>query len=210
MRRAKALNNTSAKGAPPDAGALAAVDWSTLPAPVDDGACDHLAGRAMPEITLSTTSGDAIRLDALAARTVIFIYPMTGTPGVALPDGWDGIPGARGCTPQACSFRDLTADLSAVGAHTVFGLSTQSEDEQAEAARRLHLPFPLISDPSLALGRALNLPTFEAGGRRLYRRVTLLIEAGRIAHRWYPVFPPDRNAGDVVAHLRAHVQPASA
>ena len=174
-----------------------------LPAPEDDGAARHLPGLAMPPVTLSSTAGTTVRLDELGAgRTVLYLYPMTGRPGEALPDGWDAIPGARGCTPEACAFRDHHADLLAAGADAVFGLSSQSTDEQAEAATRLHLPFPLLSDPGLQLAGQLRLPTFEAGATTRYRRLTLIIAAGTIEHVFYPIFPPDGHAGEVLRWLR--------
>lgn len=184
--------------------ALHDVDWSTLPVPEDDGAARHLPGRALPDLELAATSGAAINLARLAGRTVVFAYPMTGTPGRALPDGWDAIPGARGCTPHACAFRDLHQDLSRAGAAFVFGLSTQTESEQREAADRLHLPFALLSDASLSLTRDLDLPAMEVGGKTMIKRLALIVRDGAIEHVFYPVFPPDRNAGDVLAWLKAH------
>ena len=182
-----------------------------MPVPEDDGAADHLPGIDLPPIELPSTVGGTVALDRLGsgrARTVLYVYPMTGQPGVALPDGWDSIPGARGCTPEACAFRDHHADLAAAGAD-VYGLSTQSTADQAEAAERLHLPFPLLSDEDVLLAEPpLLLPTFEAGGRRRYRRLTLIVAAGRIEHAFYPVFPPDSHAADVLAWLRAHPVPA--
>jgi peroxiredoxin len=174
-----------------------------LPAPVDDGAADHLPGLALPPVALAATTGATVALDALGAgRTILYVYPMTGRPGEALPDGWDQIPGARGCTPEACAFRDHHADLLAAGADAVYGLSSQSTDEQAEAVARLHLPFPLLSDPSLQLADRLGLPTFPAGGRPRYARLTLLVAGGRIEHVFYPIFPPDAHAADVLGWLR--------
>jgi len=177
------------------------VDWSTLPAPQDDGAAEHLTGTALPDIALAATSGTQISPAQLNGLQVLYIYPMTGRPDVALPEGWDMIPGARGCTPQSCAFRDHFAELRALGVNHLFGLSTQTPDEQAEAAERLHLPFPLLSDEALAFSDALGLPRFEAGGLTRLKRVTLIVEQGRIVHMFYPVFPPDRNAGDVIAWL---------
>lgn len=174
-----------------------------LPAPVDDGAADHLPGATLPDVTLAATDGQPVALAALRGRHVLYIYPMTGRPGVALPDGWDAIPGARGCTPQSCAFRDHAAALKALNT-LVFGLSTQSSAYQREACDRLHLPFELLSDEALQLKRALRLPTFTAGGMELYKRLTLIVEDARIAKVFYPVFPPDRNAGDVVAWLQNH------
>ena len=177
-----------------------------LPAPEDDGAARHLPGLAMPPVALASTTGATVRLDQLGAgRTVLYLYPMTGRPGEALPDGWDMIPGARGCTPEACAFRDHHADLRAAGADAVYGLSNQSTAEQVEAATRLHLPFPLLSDTALQLADQLQLPTFEAGGKTRYRRLTLIITAGTIEHVFYPIFPPDTHAGEVLRWLRDRV-----
>jgi peroxiredoxin len=178
---------------------------SDLPAPEDDGAADHLPGLAMPAITLQGTAGRRVALDALGpGRTVLYIYPLSGRPGVDLPDGWDAIPGARGCTPEACGFRDHHAELRAAGAAAVFGLSSQSTDYQAELAQRLDLPFEILSDPGLEVGDALRLPTFTADDRRLYKRLTLVVTDGRIEHAFYPIFPPDQHAGEVLAWLRDH------
>ncbi len=175
-----------------------------LPAPLDDGACAHLVGLPMPPIVLEATSGGPVDLAALpAGRTVLFAYPMTGRPGVALPPGWDEIPGARGCTPQNCAFRDAHAAFAACGA-SVYGLSTQDGAYQREMAERLHLPYPVLSDAGFALTEALGLPTFEADGVRLLRRATLIVHDGTIEHVFYPVFPPDRSADAVLEWLRAH------
>jgi len=179
------------------------VDWSALPRPVDDGAASHLSGVALPDIALPATTGPDVPLARLAGRTVLYAYPMTGKPGVALPGGWDGIPGARGCTPQACAFRDHYAELRGAGAEHVFGISTQDTAYQREAAERLHLPFPLLSDAALRLTTALRLPVMLVDGAMLLKRMALIIEDGIIAHVFYPVFPPDRNAADVLQWLRA-------
>jgi peroxiredoxin len=174
-----------------------------LPAPADDGAAAHLPGLAMPTITLAATDGSAVALDRFGSgRTVLYLYPMTGQPGVALPDGWDEIPGARGCTPESCGFRDHHAELREAGAEAVYGLSSQSSDYQREAAQRLELPFALLSDPHLAVAEALGLPTFVVDGERLYRRLTLVITGGVIEHAFYPVFPPNAHAGEVLTWLR--------
>ncbi len=176
-----------------------------LPVPEDDGAARHLPGLAMPPVALTSTAGTTVRLDELGTgtgTTVLYLYPMTGRPGEALPDGWDTIPGARGCTPEACAFRDHHADLLAAGADAVYGLSSQSTEHQVEAATRLHLPFPLLSDPDLQLAGRLRLPTFEAGGTVRYQRLTLIITAGTIEHAFYPIFPPDGHAGEVLRWLR--------
>src|SRR6267142_6609240 len=182
---------------------LLEVDWSKIPAPVDDGAAVHLVGMTLPPVTLLATDDSSVTLSALAGRTVVFAYPRTGEPGkIGLVDDWDMIPGARGCTPQTCSFRDLFAELKAAGASHVFGLSTQSDAYQAEMAARLHLPFPVLSDEKLTLTRALDLPTMQVAGLTLIRRLALILDDARITHVFYPVFPPDRNAGDVLAWLK--------
>lgn len=184
---------------------LLAVDWSKIPAPQDDGAARHLIGAALPPVNLLATNGAMVTLAELSGRTVVFGYPRTGEPGkIALVDDWDMIPGARGCTPQTCAFRDLFADLKAAGAQHVFGLSTQSNAYQSEMAGRLHLPFPVLSDEALELTHALNLPTMEVAGLVMIKRLALIIDDGRITHVFYPVFPPDRNAGDVLAWLKAN------
>jgi peroxiredoxin len=185
---------------------LLAIDWSRLPPPVDDGGALHLAGTAVPDIPLLATDGSEVSLARLGGRTVIYAYPLTGGPGTALPDGWDEIPGARGCTPQSCAFRDQHQELSAAGATHVFGLSTQDSAYQREAAERLHLPFRLLSDAALRLTTALKLPAMLVDGATLLKRMALIIDDGVIKHVFYPVFPPDRNAVEVLEWLRA--QPA--
>jgi peroxiredoxin len=173
-----------------------------LPVPVDDGAADHLTGAPFPALTLASTVG-ALNLGALAAGTlVLYVYPRTGKPGEPSPDGWDAIPGARGCTPQSCAFRDHHAELRELGA-SVVGASAQDLADQHEFSEREHIPYPLVADPELRLGAALALPTFEVAGMVLYRRITLIARAGKVAKVFYPVFPPDRNAGDVADWLRA-------
>lgn len=181
-----------------------APDWSTIPAPQDDGAARHLPGAEIPSVSLAATDGSTVDLAALPGRTVVYAYPRTGRPGVENPEGWDMIPGARGCTPQSCAFRDHSDRLKALGANHLFGLSTQDTAYQAEASARLHLPFPLLSDEGLSLTKALALPTFEVEGMTLLKRFTLVIDDGKIAHAFYPVFPPDRNADDVIAWLAAN------
>ena len=182
---------------------LLEVDWSKIPAPMDDGAAKHLKGKRVPSLSLLATDDTAVDLSMLTGRTVVFAYPRTGEPGkISLVDDWDMIPGARGCTPQTCSFRDLFAELKAAGAGHVFGLSTQDNVYQTEMASRLHLPFPVLSDDRLALSRALKLPTMEVAGLTLIKRLALIVDDGVISHVFYPVFPPDRNAGDVLAWLQ--------
>ncbi|MGN6190420.1 MAG: peroxiredoxin [Conexibacter sp.] len=174
-----------------------------LPVPVDDGAAEHLRGMRLPALALRATSGGEVELAAAAAAAgtlVLYVYPRTGVPGEPPLDGWDAIPGARGCTPQSCAFRDHHSELRALGAE-VLGVSAQPAAEQDAFAEREHLPFPLLSDPQLRLADALRLPTFEAAGMRLYKRITLIVADGAIAKVFYPVFPPDRNAAEVVAWL---------
>ena len=181
------------------------VDWSKIPAPTDDGAADHLVGMIMPAIGLRATDDTVVDLSALKGRTVVFAYPRTGEPGKAsLVEDWDMIPGARGCTPQACSFRDLFGEPKAAGAAHVFGLSTQSNAYQTEMASRLHLPFAVLSDEKLELTGALRLPTMEIAGLTLIKRLAMIVDDARITHVFYPVFPPDRNSADVLAWLRAN------
>jgi peroxiredoxin len=174
-----------------------------LPAPEDDGAAAHLPGTSVPPIALRASDGSTVRLDALGPdRTVLYIYPLSGRPGIPLPEGWDDIPGARGCTPEACSFRDHFNDLLEAGAARVYGLSSQDSDYQAELVERLHLPFSMLSDTEHRLASALDLSTFEVDGRRLYKRITLVLRDGRIEHVFYPVFPPGEHAEQVLAWLR--------
>lgn len=173
----------------------------SLPAPTDDGACDHLPGMRLPPVALPSTAGERVDLSGLPGRTVVYCYPRTGRPDEDLPQGWDEIPGARGCTPQSCAFRDHHAELQALGAR-VFGLSTQSTEYQREAAGRLHLPFELLSDEELAFAGALELPTFEVEGMTLIKRLTLIVDDGWIEKVFYPVFPPDENAEEIVGWLR--------
>jgi peroxiredoxin len=178
-------------------------DWSTIPAPHDDGATRHVSGARIASVRLYSTTGELSDLATLAGRTIVYAYPRTGKPGVENPEGWDMIPGARGCTPQACSFRDHFGELRALGVDHLFGLSTQDPEYQREAAERLHLPFSLLSDEQLKLTRAMQLPTFETSGMTLLKRFTLAIYKGTVEHVFYPVFPPDRSAGDVM-HWLAH------
>jgi peroxiredoxin len=174
-----------------------------LPVPEDDGAARHLVRMRLPSLALAATDGTQVDLAKLAGRTVVYIYPRTGRPGVALPDGWDAIPGARGCTPQSCSFRDHFTELKSLGVEHLFGLSTQDTEYQREAADRLHLPLAILSDAELRFARALSLPTFEAAGMTLLKRMVLVIDDGVIAKVFYPVFPPDESAAAVTGWLRA-------
>lgn len=180
---------------------IATPDWSAIPAPVDDGAARHLTGVRLPALALAATDGRAVDLSRLAGRSIVYAYPRTGRPGIDNPEGWDMIPGARGCTPQTCAFRDHFAELTRLGVAHVFGLSTQDSAYQKEAAERLHLPFAILSDAELRLTKAIRLPSFETSGMVLLRRLTMVIDEGRITHVFYPVFPPDRNAADVIAWL---------
>jgi len=172
-----------------------------LPIPLDDGACDHLEGLMLPSVNLPATTGGTVNPSLLSGWLVIYCYPMTGRPGRAIPDGWVQIPGAAGCTPQACSFRDYYRELQALNA-TVFGISTQSPEDQLEAANRLHLPFGLLSDASFQFAQGLRLPMFEIDGMRLNKRVTLIAKDGKIRKYFYPVFPPDKNIEEVLAWLQ--------
>jgi len=173
-----------------------------LPVPEDDGACDHLMGRMLPQLTLESSQG-AVSLRSLSLeRLVLYVYPRTGRPDRPSPAGWDAVPGARGCTPQSCAFRDHAAELQELAA-AVAGLSAQPREEQLEFAERNHISYPVIADPELKLGAALGLPTFEFDGEMLYRRVTLVLEACAVSKVFYPVFPPDENAAQVVAWLRS-------
>ena len=175
-----------------------------LPIPHDDGACDHLPGQQIPSVNLTSTADRKVDLSRLAGKTVVYCYPWTGRPDREIPKGWNEIPGARGCTPQSCAFRDHHGEFQALGVR-VFGLSTQDTDYQQEAAQRLNLPFELLSDSSLAMTRALRLPTFGVEGMTLIKRLTLVIENGQITKVFYPVFPPDKNAAEVVQWLSVKV-----
>ena len=172
-----------------------------LPVPQDDGACDHLTGMQLPSVTLHSTSGRAVDLARLKGTTVVYIYPRTGRPDQELPTGWNAIPGARGCTPQSCAFRDHYQDLKNLGVAELFGLSTQDTAYQQEAVARLHLPFEILSDEKLELTKALELPTFEVDGMQLIKRITLIARDGKIVKTFYPVFPSDKNAGEVIEWL---------
>lgn len=178
-----------------------------LPMPEDDGAADHLRGSRLPDVALRATDGSTISLAKLKGRTVAYAYPRTGEPGkpTFTPD-WDAIPGARGCTPQSCDFRDHFNDLKGLGVDHVYGLSTQTSAYQQEAVARLHLPFAILSDAHRALTMAARLPTFEAGGETLLKRLTLVIDDGVVTHLFYPVFPPDQSARHVIAWLEENRQ----
>ncbi|MBO3680137.1 MerR family transcriptional regulator [Streptomyces sp. NEAU-YJ-81] len=213
VRRATLIGNLNAAahrgssvGSPEETG-RGSDEYLTLPAdlpvPEDDGAADHLPGTKVPRIVLRNTADKAIRLDALGPRrAVIYIYPLTGRPGTDLPEGWNSIPGARGCTPETCGFRDHFQDLLEAGAGRVFGLSSQDADYQNEVVERLRLPFDMLSDPALSLADGLGLPTFEADGRRLFKRLTLIVRDGVTEHAFYPIFPPNEHAQQVLTWLR--------
>ena len=175
-----------------------------LPVPQDDGACKHLTGIKLPSIALRSTRGRMVDLSKLKGTTVVYIYPRTGRPDQELPTGWNAIPGARGCTPQSCAFRDHYQELKELSVSELFGLSTQDTAYQQEAAERLQLPFELLSDEKLGFAKALRLPTFEVDGMELIKRITLIARDGKIEKVFYPVFPPDRNAGEVVRWLTAN------
>lgn len=175
-----------------------------LPRPTDDGGAAHLPGSRLPDVVLPATDGSRVSPAKARGRTVVYAYPRTGEPGMPSPiPTWDEIPGARGCTPQSCSFRDHYAELRDLGVDQVYGLSTQDTAYQQELVARLHLPFAILSDETLALASAARLPTFTAGGLRLLRRLTLVLDDGTVSRVFYPVFPPDRSAAEVVDWLRA-------
>jgi len=180
-----------------------------LPVPVDDGACKHLPGMAVPAIELRSTKDRLVDLSKQESpRVVVYCYPRTGRPGQAIRPEWDAIPGARGCTPETCAFRDHHRDLQKLGAD-VFGFSTQTTDYQKEMVERLHVPFEVLSDADLAFVRALRLPTFEYDGQTLVKRLTLVLSSGRIEKVFYPVFPPDGHAAEVIGWLKSHPAPAA-
>ena len=174
-----------------------------LPVPQDDGACKHLTGMQLPSLALRSTRGRMVDLSKLKGTTVVYIYPRTSRPDQELPTGWNAIPGARGCTPQSCAFRDHYQELKELGVTELFGLSTQDTAYQQEAAERLHLPFEILSDEKLEFAQALRLPTFEVDGMKLIKRITLIVRDGKIVKVFYPVFPPDKNAEEVVGWLTA-------
>lgn len=175
-----------------------------LPVPVDDGACDHLVGMRLPDIALESTGGRRVNLSREPSQLlVVYCYPRTGRPDRPNPAGWDAIPGARGCTPQNCAYRDESAAFRSLGA-AVYGLSTQSPEYQKEMAQRLHLPFEVLSDEELGFVRALRLPTFDFGWETLVKRLSMVVRDGVIEHVVYPVFPSNSDAGKILAWLREH------
>lgn len=174
-----------------------------LPIPQDDGSTNHLKGLKLPNFSLNATNGKAINLADIKGKLVVYCYPMTGQPNVALPEGWDQIPGARGCTPQSCSFRDHYQELQELGAE-VLALSVQSTEYQKEMVDRLHLPFQVVSDVNYQFQKALNLPTFVAAGMKLLKRVTLIANNGVIEAVHYPIFPSDSDPSWVIDYLKSH------
>jgi len=174
-----------------------------LPVPVDDGACAHLQGLRVPAVTLVSTGGRGIGLARLPGLSVVYVYPRTGRPDQELPTGWNAIPGARGCTPQSCAFRDHYQELRELGVSHLFGLSTQDTAYQREAVARLHLPFELLSDEKLKFAKVLKLPTFSVDSMTLIKRLTLILREGVIEKVFYPVFPPDANAPEIISWLRS-------
>ena len=183
---------------------LQQVDWSTIPRPQDDGAAEHLTGRSVTSISLRASDESQVNIADLDGRTIIYAYPMTARPDTPLPDGWNMIPGARGCTTQSCSFRDHMQEITSLGVQHLYGLSTQETSYQQEAASRLHLHFLLLSDYKLQLQKALNLPVMTVEGTILLKRLTMVIDDGTITKVFYPVFPPDNNAADIISWLKEH------
>ncbi|PIG94523.1 peroxiredoxin [Gloeocapsopsis sp. IPPAS B-1203] len=175
-----------------------------LPIPQYDGGCNHLLGMRLPQVNLISTRSRKLDLSNIKSKVVFYCYPMTGQPSVPIPDGWDQIPGARGCTPQSCAFRDHYAELQELGVE-VYGISTQDTSYQQEAVERLHLPFELLSDAAFEFTTSLQLPTFEVDGKRLIKRLTLIADEGKIAKVFYPVFPPDKNAQEVIKWLKQNL-----
>ena len=175
---------------------------SNLPIPQDDGAADHLFGMHLPSLTLNATTASRFNLGESKGRLVIYCYPMTGQPNVALPEGWDQIPGARGCTPQSCTFRDNFSKLKELGVKNIFGLSTQNIEYQKELADRLHLPYPILSDEKLEFAKKLKLPLFKVEGMDLIKRITLILKDNEIVKYFYPIFPPTKNVVDVIEYLK--------
>ena len=177
------------------------VDWSTIPEPKLDANLEHLNEFIVPDIKLNSTDGDIVNLSNLKGITVIYIYPMSGVPGKELPEGWDEIPGARGCTPQSCSFRDNFSKLKELGVKNIFGLSTQSTEYQKELADRIHLPYSILSDEKFEFAKKFKLPFFNVDKMDLIKRITLILEDNKIVKYFYPIFPPTKNVEDVIRYL---------
>jgi peroxiredoxin len=180
-------------------------DISKLPIPQDDGACSHLLGEKLPQVLLASTSSERLDLSAIEGKVVLYCYPMTKQPNVPIPDGWEQIPGAAGCTLQSCAFRDFNAEFQELGVR-VYGISTQDSSYQQEAVERLHLPFELLSDANLTFTTCLRLPTFEVGGKQLIKRLTLIADGGKIVKVFYPVFPPTTNAREAIEWLKESIR----
>ena len=185
---------------------LTEVDWKLIPAPADDGAAVHLQGMTLPDVSLRSTSGGYVRLSDLRGRTVLYVYPMTGRPDRDLPEGWNDTPGARGCTPQSCAYRDHAAELKGLGVDQLYGLSVQSSEDQKEAVERLHLPYPLLSDAEGEAAAALDLPRLEVAGQTYLKRLTMILRDAQVEKLFYPVFPPDQDAPNVLDWLRHHAE----
>jgi len=183
---------------------LETIDWGTLPQPENDGAADHLKGMRIPGVILPGTDGSKVELASIPGLLILYAYPLTGRPDIALPEGWNNIPGARGCTPQSCAYRDHFKEIQDLGVRGVFGVSVQTTEYQREAAARLHLPFSLLSDADYLLTDALRLPTMIVEGRRLVKRLSMVIRDAKIVDVNYPVFPPDRDAPRIIDWLRNH------
>jgi len=174
------------------------VDWSKIPEPKLDFNLEHLNQLIIPDLKLNSTDDTTVSLSNLKGITVIYVYPMTGVPGKELPEGWDEIPGARGCTPQSCSFRDNFSKLKKLGVNNIFGLSTQSTEYQKELATRLHLPYTILSDEKLEFSKKLKLPMFKVLKMNLLKRITLILKDNKIIKYFYPIFPPTKNIEDVI------------
>jgi len=172
-----------------------------LAIPIDDGKCDHLFNMTLPQLSLLSTSNNTIDLSKLEGLTVFYFYPRMGRPDIETPAGWGDIPGASGCTPQTCSFKDQHEDFSRLEVD-VYGVSTQASSYQKEAVDRLSLPFDILSDEDLNLTEMLNLPTFEVEGVILTKRVTLICQDSKIIKVFYPVYPPKENAQEVIVYIK--------
>ena len=183
---------------------LSAPDWSKIPAPKEDEDLSHLLKYKIKSVLLKSTNNQSVDLSKIKGLSIIYIYPMTGQPNKPLPENWDNIPGARGCTPQSCSFRDNFSILKNLNVNNIFGLSTQTTDYQKEMTERLHLPFPVLSDEKLEFSKQLNLPIFEVENMKLIKRITLILKDNEIIKYFYPIFPPDKNVELVIQFLTIH------